>query len=371
MLQQAPLLTGTAKVVVYEAKDGLPAALALNGTSNIVFPATYNGDVDAPRLGGTAAAICGMDDPANPGNAIMTTCPRLGRSQGELFPNFMAVVAGRAYWVDGSNVKSEMIANVGTTFDAVSTTINGSITAAFATADSIYFGEDGFVEKAPTTVNTTNAPPILIARAQKAPSSIFVDATKVYWATGDCAITELAPADLSVSRSSAARAAGAFIRGRRPQRRPAIAHAEQRNGWPPRGHEDRDPSCREPRHEHLPADENEHEAEARPGGGLHRPSGRGERPQPEDGEDVRRGEQWCGRSRDGRRWRDRVDGEDDVGRLDGDEHEEERRRVAPAGLDDGEASAAIVAHRWNESAEITAGSRFRSGWTSPARCATA
>ena len=190
VLQQAPLVGGTPKIVDQSRRKTAlrPRSASSTATSNIVFPATYNGDVDAPKLGGATPAVCGLDDPANPGNAIMTTCPRLARSQGELFPDFVAVIAGRAYWADGSNVKSEMIGSVGTTFDAVSTTINGTITAAFATPDVIYFAEDGFVEKAPAAVNTSSAPPILIARGQKSPSSIFVDATRAYWATGDCAI---------------------------------------------------------------------------------------------------------------------------------------------------------------------------------------
>jgi hypothetical protein len=82
--------TATPAIVAEEVKEGIPAALALNGTTNIVYPATFNGDVDAPLLS-AMPAICGMDDPNDPGNAIMTTCPRLGRSQGELFPNFIAV----------------------------------------------------------------------------------------------------------------------------------------------------------------------------------------------------------------------------------------------------------------------------------------
>jgi hypothetical protein len=186
--------TGTPAVVANEVKGGLPAALALNGTMNIVYPTTVNGDVDAPKLGGATPAECGMEDPANPGNAIMTTCPRLARSQGELFPNFVAVIAGKAYWIDGSNIKSETIAAVGTAFDIVSM-VDNTITAAAATTDSIYFAfadpampADGGIAKAAAAVNTMNTPATLLARAQKAPGSVAVGATKVYWSTSDCAI---------------------------------------------------------------------------------------------------------------------------------------------------------------------------------------
>ena len=47
---KAPVAGGASSVVANEVKDGLPAALALNGTTNIVYPTTFNGDVDAPLL---------------------------------------------------------------------------------------------------------------------------------------------------------------------------------------------------------------------------------------------------------------------------------------------------------------------------------
>jgi hypothetical protein len=179
---------GTPTTVVKEVHGGIPGAMALNGTTNLVFPTDLNGDVDAALLA-APPAICGMED-AN-GDVIMTTCPRLARSQGELFKGWVAVIAGRAYWADGPNLKSEMIGTTAGVFDAVSTA-GTSITALAASADTIYFSEDGVVEKAPAAVNTTQAPPILIARGQMAPTSMALDATKVYWATKDCAISSAA-----------------------------------------------------------------------------------------------------------------------------------------------------------------------------------
>jgi hypothetical protein len=191
---KAPVAGGTPIVVANEVKNGVPAALALDGTSNIAYPATINGDVDAPVLGGTSPAVCGLEDAM--GNDIMTTCPRLGRSQGELLPTFIAVVAGHAYWVDGTNLKGEMIpaaGAMGTTFDTIAMAQTSTITAAVSNGtDTIYFADAdptaatmGFIEKTALAPNST---PILVARAQNSPVSIALDSSKVYWATADCAI---------------------------------------------------------------------------------------------------------------------------------------------------------------------------------------
>jgi hypothetical protein len=186
---QAPVAGGVSSVVANEVHDGQPAALALNGTTNIVYPASFTGDVDAPLLS-AMPATCGLEDMF--GNAIQTTCPRLGRSQGELFPNFIAVIAGHAYWVDGPNLKGELIGAMGTSFDGIATSQTAKISAAAATPSLIYYADwdetdpmHGFIERTPLVPNST---PTLLARGQLTPLAIAVDAKKVYWATGNCAI---------------------------------------------------------------------------------------------------------------------------------------------------------------------------------------
>ena len=60
----------------------------------------------------------------------------------------------------------------------------------YATITSrIYFGEDGFVERTPYAPGSAAG---VIARGQMAPTSIAVDATRVYWSTSDCAINSTA-----------------------------------------------------------------------------------------------------------------------------------------------------------------------------------
>jgi hypothetical protein len=191
---KAPVAGGPSVVVANEVRGGVPTALALNGTTNIVYPATISGDVDAPLLG-AMPAICGMQD-AN-GNVVMTGCPRLGRSQGELLSTFIAALDGRAYWVDGSNLKGELIpttpGGMGGTFDDVAMAQTSNVLTAVSNGmDTIYFGDadpgdltHGYIEKTSIMPNST---PILLARAQNAPQSMALDAAKVYWATADCAI---------------------------------------------------------------------------------------------------------------------------------------------------------------------------------------
>ncbi len=185
---KAPVAGGTATIVAKEVEGGLPTSLALNGTTNIVYPAPFNGDVDAPLLS-AMPAICGMKD-AND-NAIETTCPRLARSQGTLLPSFVAVVSGSAYWVDGLNLDSEMIANMGGQPNTIGVA-TASITAAAAGTDTIYFAEDGLIEKRPAAFDMSNTTPILVARGQMAATSMTLDAMNLYWATKDCSIASIA-----------------------------------------------------------------------------------------------------------------------------------------------------------------------------------
>jgi hypothetical protein len=185
----APVAGGAPSVVANELHGGLPAALALNGTTSIVYPVMYNGDVDVPSLS-AMPATCGAGDAQ--GNTIMTTCARLARGQGELFPSFIAAIGGRAYWINGDDIRSEALGPIGTPFDSMQLAQTSEITAATATTDAIYFADadpsdpsHGYIEKTALAPNSTS---VLLARGQRSPIAIAVDTTKVYWATSDCAI---------------------------------------------------------------------------------------------------------------------------------------------------------------------------------------
>jgi hypothetical protein len=179
--------TTTPTVVASEVHGGVPGAIAISGTT-IVFPTALNSDVDAPPVVAGMTAICGMEDAM--GNDIMTTCPRLARSQGSLFLNAIFAINNKAFWFDGPNVKSEALGSTNQTFDGVTMSVSSPITAGTATADAIYFAEsDGFISK---TALAKDSVAVQLARGQKAPTSIVVDATKVYWANTDCSIGSVA-----------------------------------------------------------------------------------------------------------------------------------------------------------------------------------
>jgi hypothetical protein len=185
---EAPVAGGASSVVANETWGGLPAALALNGTTNIVYTVMLDGFVDAPLLA-AMPSTCGMHD--SNGNVDMTTCPRLAEGQGGLLSAFIAVVAGHAYWIDGEDVRGRSIDPMAASSDGIATA-QDQIMAAAATTDTIYFADgqagDGFIEKTPLAPGSTAT---VLARGQNTPIAIAVDAKKVYWATSDCAVMSL------------------------------------------------------------------------------------------------------------------------------------------------------------------------------------
>jgi cytosine/adenosine deaminase-related metal-dependent hydrolase len=72
----------------------------------------------------------------------------------------------------------------------IATTGGAQVTGLAGDAGDIYFaaGDDGVVWKTPNATNSTASP---IARAQVAPRAVVIDATWVYWSTGDCAIRSM------------------------------------------------------------------------------------------------------------------------------------------------------------------------------------
>jgi hypothetical protein len=199
-VKSVPMAGGTPTDVAMEEHEGIPGALAMEGTK-IVYPTDLNGDVDVITVVPGTVAKCGKEDPANPGSYLMVNCVRLARSQGSLKKEVILAFGGWAYWIDGTAIKGGELAPAGTAAnDQIGSTLLNPIAgmAVNPAKSNIYFtefdnnaptGMSGLVQKTGKAKESTQTP---IARNQVAPGSIAVDATKVFWAA-DCAINATTP----------------------------------------------------------------------------------------------------------------------------------------------------------------------------------
>jgi hypothetical protein len=185
---EAPL-AGVSSTVVVNNVDSAPGALALNGTTSIVFPACCGVAVIESALLSAMPATCGPVPMVD-----MTTCTRVAIAH-DVLPGFVAVIAGNAYWISEFKVLGAVIGAMSGSFSDIADAQTSQIAAAAATADAIYFADadptdptHGYIEKTSLAPSSTATP---LARGQSSPIAIAVDATKVYWATSDCAIWSL------------------------------------------------------------------------------------------------------------------------------------------------------------------------------------
>jgi hypothetical protein len=190
-VRAVPAAGGTAVDVGHEALGGIPTALGLQGNA-IGYITDLNGNVDIITAEDGVVASCGAPDPANPNSdsLLMVNCVRVGGcGPSPLFSSFI-LRDHNAYWGDSGNVYGALdvtAAPAGTIFskEGVATSAT-ELTGLVGGPDNIYFGEsEGVIEKAAYAPSSIAIP---IARGQDTPSSLAVDATKVYWSTGDCAI---------------------------------------------------------------------------------------------------------------------------------------------------------------------------------------
>jgi hypothetical protein len=114
----------------------------------------------------------------------------LGESQGNLLLQDLGMDAMYVYWANGENfvrAKNDVKGNASIThppsFDP--------ITAFAINAQNVYFAAKlGMILKHDLTplAEDLQKPSVAVAREQPAATSVVLDATKVYWATSDCAI---------------------------------------------------------------------------------------------------------------------------------------------------------------------------------------
>jgi hypothetical protein len=212
--------TGGAVTIVGAQDHGLPAAVALDGTT-VAFPVDGNGDVNAIAVMDGKLAQCGLP-PADGGtDEIDINCSRLGRSQGGLFIDDIFAFGGAAYWLDGQQLKSGVVAgNTAGSYEVVAAALNGNNYTAFTMdgTTTAYLAEVGvqnctvwkdpdtrnqcmtygpatatLVQKSPIMTNATVVPVARIVDPQDATkvmgaTSVAVDGARVYFATTDCAI---------------------------------------------------------------------------------------------------------------------------------------------------------------------------------------
>jgi hypothetical protein len=215
---------GGAITIVGAQDHGVPAAVAVDGT-NVAFPVNGNGDVNAIAVMNGKLAQCGLPPPDGGTNEIDINCSRLGRSQGELFIDDIFAFGGAAYWLDGQQLKTAVVANdTEGMYDVITAALNGNPYTAFTMdgTTTAYLVEAGSrncaVWKDPNTMNQCMTyGPATAALVQKSPimknatavavarivdpqdatqvvnaTSVAVDSTKVYFATDNCGIISAA-----------------------------------------------------------------------------------------------------------------------------------------------------------------------------------
>jgi Stigma-specific protein, Stig1 len=183
-----PVAGGTAVTAGHEALGGIPTALALHGSS-IGYVTRLNGDVDVIDVMPGQAATCGNYDSTTQ-QFVEVNCTRVAQGQGSPLFTDILIQGDDIYWSDNDRITVDSaLPHAGRDNQQVTSGMGGNLTAMVGAPAFIYFGEDGFVEKTLYAPGSTTG---VIARQQKAPMSIAVDATRVYWSTGDCAINSTA-----------------------------------------------------------------------------------------------------------------------------------------------------------------------------------
>jgi hypothetical protein len=184
-----PVAGGAAVTVGHEALGGIPTALALHGSS-IGYVTRFNGDVDVIAVMPGQVATCGTYDSSTM-QLIEVNCTRLAQGQGSPLFTDILIQGDDIYWSNYDSITvNSALPQAGRNNQQVTSGMGGNLTAMLGAPAFIYFGEDGFVERTPYAPGSTAD---VIARGQKAPTSIAVDATRVYWSTGDCAINGTSP----------------------------------------------------------------------------------------------------------------------------------------------------------------------------------
>lgn len=175
-------VVGTAinKDVSPPVESGEPSGLALSG-KDIVWTTANRQGVERD------------DTDAGMGGYV-----ELGQSQGGLLLSDIALDATYAYWANGQSfVRNKLAATAPIPDGAILVTpsFDNDITAFAINATHVYAAtaagqllKHSLIPQANPNDDSTAVPAVDLARDQGAPTSVVLDATRVYWATKDCTI---------------------------------------------------------------------------------------------------------------------------------------------------------------------------------------
>jgi len=179
-IYQMPTAGGAATLVGITQQGGIVGSMAVNAM-NIYYPTRIHNDVEIMALA--------PDADGGPQTS------RVAQSQGSLYYDTIILLGSQVYWANNDGLYTGNI-NGGINNRAVTNTAHiGLVTGFTVGTTQAYVGEAGdteaslgYVEKAPLDADAAQANgATVIARDQKSPSSFVLDATKVYWSTGDVA----------------------------------------------------------------------------------------------------------------------------------------------------------------------------------------
>jgi hypothetical protein len=163
---------GGAAVDVVSATNGVPAALALEGSA-LVFVTSDKANIELATADGGAPAM------------------ELVNGQGGLFSRTVLLSGGRVIWATGDALLTILVSE--STYKSI-TYFASTVTALAAAGDQVFVGIAS--ERGPgpgeilAVAAAPDAVPTRLARDQAA-VSIAADATAVYWATSDCRINRV------------------------------------------------------------------------------------------------------------------------------------------------------------------------------------
>jgi hypothetical protein len=178
-----PTTGGTPTQISYDDRGVWPGALAVDG-AKLALTDYSNGGVEVITLEPGKLARCdyvnqqtGDRDPS-----VQVNCRTLARGGVPAIPTMVLIRGAHVYWADLDFGVDLGDTDVSRSFETIAQSSSGDVKALAISADKLYFAHDDVIERLPLSPSARAQP---IARKQKGPASLAVDATKVYWGNDD------------------------------------------------------------------------------------------------------------------------------------------------------------------------------------------